>query len=75
ISKIQTMRKDTGFEVTDHIRVAFADNEKIEKIAQNHEKEIAGKVLADELCVKNEFSVAKEWNVNGENVKISVEKI
>ncbi len=75
ISKIQTMRKEAGFEVTDHIRVAFADNEKIEEIAQKHEKEIAGKVLADALSVKNELSVAKEWNVNGENVKISVERV
>ena len=75
ISKIQTMRKDAGFEVTDHIRVAFADNEKIEEIAKKHEKEIAGKVLAEELTVKNELSVAKEWNVNGENVKISVERV
>ena len=75
ISKIQTMRKDAGFEVTDHIRVAFADNDKIEEIAQKHEKEIAGKVLAEELTVKNELSVAKEWNVNGENVKISVERV
>ncbi len=75
ISKIQTMRKDAGFEVTDHIRVAFADNDKIEEIAQKHEKEIAGKVLADALGVKNELSVAKEWNVNGENVKISVERV
>ena len=75
ISKIQTMRKDAGFEVTDHIRVAFADNDKIEEIAQKHEKEITGKVLADALSVKNELSVAKEWNVNGENVKISVERV
>ena len=75
ISKIQTMRKDAGFEVTDHIRVAFADNDKIEEIAQKHEKEIAGKVLADALGVKNELSVAKEWNVNGENAKISVERV
>ena len=75
ISKIQTMRKDAGFEVTDHIRVAFADNDKIEEIAQKHEKEISGKVLADALSVKNELSVAKEWNVNGENVKISVERV
>ena len=75
ISKIQTMRKDAGFEVTDHIRVAFADNDKIEEIAQKHEKEISGKVLADDLSVKNELSVAKEWNVNGENVKISVERV
>ncbi len=75
ISKIQTMRKDAGFEVTDHIRVAFADNDKIEEIAQKHGKEIAGKVLADALGVKNELSVAKEWNVNGENVKISVERV
>ncbi len=75
ISKIQTMRKDAGFEVTDHICVAFADNDKIEEIAQKHEREIAGKVLADALSVKNELSVAKEWNVNGENVKISVERV
>ena len=75
ISKIQTMRKDAGFEVTDHICVAFVDNDKIEEIAQKHEREIAGKVLADALSVKNELSVAKEWNVNGENVKISVERV
>ncbi len=75
ISKVQTMRKDAGFEVTDHIKVAFKGNEKVAEIATKYNEAIMGKVLAEELLTNNELSVAKEWNVNGENVVISVERV
>ncbi len=75
ISKIQTMRKDAGFEVTDHIRTAFSGNERIEDIALRNRDSIAGKVLADEMTAGQTLAVSKEWNVNGENVTISVESV
>lgn len=49
ISKIQTMRKESGFEVTDHIRVSINGNDKLSEIAQKNKEAISGKVLADEL--------------------------
>ena len=75
ISKIQTMRKDADFEVTDHIRVGFAGNEKIADIAMAHKDSIMAKVLADDMQADAGFGVSKEWNVNGENVTISVERV
>ena len=74
ISKIQTMRKDAGFEVMDHIRVSLNGNDKLAAIAQKNREAICGKVLADELTAGETYSVEKEWNVNGETVTISVEK-
>ena len=75
ISKIQTMRKDSGFEVMDHIRVSLNGNEKLAAlVAKNHDA-IAGKVLADELTSGADLAIAKEWNVNGEKVTIAVEKV
>ena len=75
ISKIQTMRKDAGFEVMDHIRVSVNNNEKLAAIVSKNCDAIAGKVLADEMTVGKDFAVAKEWNVNGENVTIAIEKV
>ncbi|MCM1568490.1 MAG: isoleucine--tRNA ligase [Roseburia sp.] len=75
ISKIQTMRKEAGFEVMDHIRVSINDNEKLSEIAAKNQAAIAGKVLARELTANKEFAVSKQWNVNGENVTITLEKI
>ena len=75
ISKIQTMRKDAGFEVMDHIRVSLNGNEKLSALAQKNSQVISGKVLADELTDKAEYSVSREWNVNGESVTIAVEKV
>ncbi len=75
ISKIQTMRKDSGFEVMDHIRVSFKGNEKLAELARKNSEAICGKVLADELAQEKEFALSKEWNVNGEKVLISVEKV
>ena len=74
ISKIQTMRKDAGFEVMDRIRVAVCGNEKIAAVAAANRDVIAGKVLADEIVTDEALAVQKEWNVNGETVTIGVEK-
>ena len=75
ISKIQTMRKDAGFEVMDHIKVSVCGNEKVEGIVARNEAMIAGKVLADAFVGEEALAVSKEWNVNGETVTIGVEKV
>ena len=75
ISKIQTMRKESGFEVTDHIRVSINGNDKLSEIAQKNKEAISGKVLADELTSGAEYGVSKEWNINGESAVIAVERV
>ncbi|NLL78543.1 MAG: isoleucine--tRNA ligase [Clostridiales bacterium] len=75
ISKIQTMRKDADFEVMDHIRVSLSGNAKLVSVVENNKDMIAGKVLADEVTEEETLAVTKEWNVNGENVTISIEKM
>ena len=74
ISKIQTMRKDAGFQVMDHIRVSVNGNGKLAAIAARNADSISGKVLAEELTEGKDFAVAKEWNVNGEKTVIAIEK-
>ncbi|NBJ91244.1 isoleucine--tRNA ligase [Parablautia muri] len=73
ISKIQTMRKDAGFEVMDHIKVAINGNAKVAGIVDANKEAICEKVLADEILVDGELASLKEWNVNGEKVTIGVE--
>lgn len=75
ISKIQTMRKEAGFEVMNHIRVFVNGNEKIEEIFAEHGDAIRGEVLADEILPGQTGGYAKEWNINGEKVMLGVEKI
>ena len=74
ISKVQTTRKDSGFEVMDHIKIGIANNEKLAEIIKKNETEVCEVLLCDELsdCVDEN---AKEWSINGENVTISVTKI
>ena len=74
ISKIQTMRKDTGFEVMDHIKVYVNGNDKIVSVVSKNEALIKDEVLADEVH-ESALDGAKEWNINGEKVMIGVEKI
>ncbi len=74
ISKIQTMRKDSDFEVMDHIKVYVSGNAKIADIITKNEAAIATKVLADAFVMDATCANSKEWNVNGENVSIGVEK-
>ena len=74
ISKIQTMRKDAGFEVMDHISVSIKDNEKLSALVMKNKDSIAQKVLADEIVSNKDLAVEKEWNINGENAVIGVQK-
>ena len=73
ISKIQTMRKDSGFEVMDKIKVAFFGNAKVLEIALRNSEEIKDETLALEIS-EGVLEFSKEWNINGEKVTISVQK-
>ena len=75
ISKIQTMRKDSGFEVMDRIRLSLSGNEKLYDIAKKNETAIVTKVLADGIEKDTELTHEKSWNINGEKITIGVEKI
>ena len=75
ISKIQTMRKDSDFEVMDHIKVAISGNEKIADVVRRNESVIGEKVLADEFIFEDVLANKKEWNVNSETVTIGVERV
>ena len=74
ISKIQTMRKDSGFEVMDHILVGITGNDRIAGIVKKNSDSISTKVLADGISDTDVYDISKEWNVNGETVTISVKK-
>ena len=75
ISKVQTMRKDAGFEVMDHIRVSMQDNDKVQKVIQDNEAQIKSEVLADEVSYDGAKGSVKEWSINGEKVTLGVEKL
>ena len=74
VSKIQTMRKDSGFEVMDNINITIAGSEKVVAIALKNADSIMGDTLGKSL-VNAESENAKEWDINGEKVTISVAKI
>ena len=74
ISKVQTMRKEAGFEVTDHITVYEDGNDKIKEIMTKYADEIKNDVLADDMRVDAEGGYSKEWDINGEKVRLGVEK-
>ena len=73
ISKLQTMRKDSGFEVKDRINIYFSGSNKINDIFVKFADEIKTQTLADEI--QNQENDGKEWDINGEKVIISVEKV
>ena len=75
ISKIQTMRKDSDFEVMDRIKVGISNNDKIAQVVIKNKDAIATKVLADEIAKDTSFANSKEWNINGEKTTISVERV
>lgn len=74
ISKIQTMRKEAGFEVTDRILIYASGNERIEEILKKNADGIRSEVLADEIVLKSADGYVKEWNINGETVTMGVKK-
>ena len=75
ISKVQTMRKEAGFEVTDHIRLTIDGTDVIRALAEKYKAEIAPDVLADELIVTAPAGYTKEWDINGEQAVLGVEKL
>lgn len=75
ISKIQQMRKEAGFEVMDKITVSFEGNIKISELVKRNEEMIKSDVLADSVLYENVKGFIKEWNINGESVRMGVEKI
>ena len=75
ISKIQTMRKEAGFEVMDKITVYADGNDKIQDVMKAHEDEIKSEVLADEMVLGETDGYVKEWNINKEAVNMGVKKL
>ena len=73
VSKVQTMRKEAGFEVTDHIVLSHHGNSLIESIFARHGAEIAADTLADSIKLGSAGYV-KDWEINGESVTLGVEK-
>ena len=74
ISKIQTMRKEAGFEVMDKIRVTYTGSEKAENIFAKYAESISGEVLAEEVTKAEPAGYVKEWKINGEQVTMGVWK-
>jgi len=74
ISKIQTMRKEAGFEVVDHIVLSQTGNERIAEIIKKNEAVIKNDTLADEIVYNNVEGYTKNWNLNGENTSLGVSK-
>ena len=74
VSKIQSMRKEAGFEVTDHITFSYKGSDKAADIIGRNKAAIAGDVLADEVKAGEVAGYEKEWNINGEKVTLGVEK-
>jgi len=75
ISKIQTMRKEAGFNVTDHIKFYISNNDKIESICKSNATEISQDTLSDEIItVTTQSGYTKEWDINGETAIFGVER-
>ena len=75
ISKIQTMRKEAGFEVMDRIRLYVSGNERLEKIIRDNSGTIGRDVLADDFTIGGTGGYTKDWKINGEPVTLGVEKL
>ena len=74
LSKVQNMRKESGFEVLDRINLYVAGNEKVEKIIKKYEETIKHDTLADNIIYDEEGREYVDTNINGENLKINVER-
>lgn len=74
ISKIQTMRKDADFEVTDRINIYVSGNDKLAEILKAQEEALKSGVLAEAVLYGETTDISKEWNINGEKITIGVSK-
>ena len=75
VSKFQTMRKEAGFEVEDHIRAFAGGNAKIETLLDENCTQVSADILADAVTVGSVSGYTKEWNINGETVTLGVERV
>ena len=75
ISKIQTMRKEAGFEVMDHIEVSMSGNDKVAGIVKDNEDTVKSEVMADAVIYDQARGYVKEWNINGEKVTLGVTRL
>ena len=75
VSKVQTMRKEAGFEVMDKIHIYAKDNDKILELMKNHKEEIMSEVLAEDMTLGTTDGYVKEWNINKEPVVLGVVKM
>ena len=75
ISKVQNMRKDSGFEVTDRITLGIAGNDKVADILRRNEAAVTSQVLANEVTYGSVTEAGREWNLNGEKVSLSVTRV
>ena len=76
ISKLQTMRKEAGFDVVDHIAVCYSGSDKVEEIFASNAASIQKDVLADSVkSGVDPEAYAKEWNINGETATLGVKKL
>ena len=74
ISKIQTMRKEADFEVMDKIKVYVNGNDKISGIMTKNKTQILSEVMAEDMITGSTEGYTKEWNINGEDVTLGVQK-
>ena len=74
VSKIQTMRKEANFEVTDHIIVYMDGNDKLRAITEKNVEDVKSDVLAEEVAFGSTDGFVKDWSINGENVTLGVKK-
>ena len=74
LSKVQNMRKESGFEVLDRINLYVAENEKIEKVIKKFEETIKHETLANNIFYNKEGVTYTDTNINGENLKVKVER-
>ena len=75
VSKVQTMRKEAGFEVMDKIHIYAKDNDRILELMKNHKEEIMSEVLAEDMTLGTTDGYVKEWNINKEPVVLGVAKM
>ena len=75
ISKVQTMRREADFNVTDHIRLYVTGEENLLNVIRAHSEEICRNVLAEEIVNKEPKGYVKDWNINGMKAVIGAEKL
>ncbi len=75
ISKVQTMRKEAGFEVMDHIEVSMSGNDKVAGTVKDNEDTVKSEVMADAVVYDQARGYVKEWNINGEKVTLGVTRL